>query len=468
MEKRNCFYVSRKSGMTWLMALCLVCSAVARIVLACVKGTGGTVPVWSQIVLPVVATLLYALIALVSGKERFYKTAIPIWLLGLYFGLVFSAGDDGKLTVALYWVAIVFFVSVYTRVSAGHTRTTWVLIPLYLIAAAALLWQNADCLTAQRWPTLLPDLLLFAGLLIGVCAIRIHPAGQYHPTWGDRPDGRKLRSLAPMDMVSPYVMVNRNESSNLFADSVEITEIEQYVRKKRREGLTGFGLMHVLLASYVRTVAKYPGVNRFLSGQKVFSRGEDIQFCITVKKEMAVNAPETVIKVHLTPHDTAEEVYRKVNAEVEKAQNAPLDSDFDNVAHALTMIPGIFLKFTVWLLRTLDYFGLLPGFLLEVSPFHGSVYFTSMGSLGIPPIYHHLYNFGNMPVFVAFGRKRRATELTEDGEVINRKYLDFRCTVDERICDGYYYATFFKYFHRIMNHPEVLDLPPETVARDID
>ena len=49
------------------------------------------------------------------------------------------------------------------------------------------------------------------------------------------------------------------------------------------------------------------------------------------------------------------------------------------------LIPGVVLKFTVWLLRTLDYFGLLPQFLLEVSPFHGSLFLTSMGSLCIFP-----------------------------------------------------------------------------------
>ena len=38
-----------------------------------------------------------------------------------------------------------------------------------------------------------------------------------------------------------------------------------------------------------------------------------------------------------------------------------------------------------------------PKFLLELSPFHGSIYFTSMGSLGIKPVYHHLYDFGTAP-----------------------------------------------------------------------
>jgi hypothetical protein len=157
-----------------------------------------------------------------------------------------------------------------------------------------------------------------------------------------------------------------------------------------------------------------------------------------------------------------------MNKAVEEVKNTPLDSDFDKTAHALLMIPGIFLKFTVWLLRVLDYFGLLPGFLLEISPFHGSVFFTSMGSLGIPPIYHHLYNFGNLPIFGSFGCKRRALEVQEDGSVIQKKYLDCKFTLDERIVDGFYYAAFFKHFKRILYRPEILDQAPEEVLSDIE
>ena len=90
-----------------------------------------------------------------------------------------------------------------------------------------------------------------------------------------------------------------------------------------------------------------------------------------------------------------------------------------------------------------------------------------MGSLGIPPIYHHLYDFGNIPAFGAFGCKRKALEVQEDGSVVQKKYIDMKFTLDERITDGYYYATFFKYFKRLMAHPEVLDNPPEEVVKDI-
>ena len=39
MENRVHFYVSRKNMLTWLMALCLVCSAVARMVIPGLKYT---------------------------------------------------------------------------------------------------------------------------------------------------------------------------------------------------------------------------------------------------------------------------------------------------------------------------------------------------------------------------------------------------------------------------------------------
>ncbi len=474
MEKRNHLYVSRKNLLTWLMAVCMVGSAVAHIALPGVKGTGEAQNVWSQIVLPVAATLLYALIVLLDGKERFYKTAIPIWMLGLYFGISVTRYPFQSIqwmVVGLYWVAVLFFCVLYTQITSGVVRHVWLLPLMFALPLGAMAYLHREVLMDGRWGTnlvLLPDALAFFGCLLQCLALRVHPVDEYHPTWGDRTDGRRVRSLPPMAQVSPYIMVTRNTSTNYFTDSFELSHIERYVRQKRREGYTNFGVMHVLLAAYVRALARYPGLNRFLAGQKVYTHGDDVQFCMTIKKEMSSDSPDTVIKVHLSPKDTAMDVYNKVNAKIEEVKNTPLDSNFDNTAHVLTLIPGVFLKFTVWLLRTLDYFGMLPQFLLEVSPFHGSVFFTSMGSLGIPPIYHHLYDFGNLPVFGSFGCKRRSLEVQEDGTVVQKKYIDFKFCMDERIVDGFYYAAFFKHYKRIILHPEVLDNPPEEVIRDID
>ena len=474
MEKRIHLYVSRKNALTWLMALCLVGSAVAR--LFTVSGAERT-GLWSQIILPVAATLLYVCILLTGGKERFYKTALPMWLLGISYALQLYAILNGHpFLLGMCWVCILFFCVLYTTISDGRLRFPWLLLPMYLAALGVVGYAFEQISAAHRLMSsippvsalglVLPDGLFFLGLLVGLPAVKVHTDGKYHPTWGDRSDGRRIRSIPAMDQISPYLMVHRNESSNLFEESVEITNLERYVRRKRREGLSNFGMSHVIIAAYVRTVAKYPGLNRFLAGQKVYSHGEDITLCMTVKKEMSASSPDTVTKTHLTPYDTAEDVYNKFSAQIEAAKDLEAESGTDSTAGILSLIPGVVLKFVVWLLKLLDYFGLVPGFLLEVSPFHGSAYFTSMGSLGIRPIYHHLFNFGTIPVFVAFGRKRRAEEI-HDGQIVERKYVDLKFTVDERICDGYYYASLIKYFCRLLTHPEVLDQPPEEVVKDI-
>ncbi len=285
--------------------------------------------------------------------------------------------------------------------------------------------------------------------------------------FGDRCDGRKLRSLPPISKVSPYIMPNRNGANNLIYDSVEIDAIEEFIARKRREGNKGFGMLYVFIAAYIRTVAKLPGINRFLSGQKVFARN-DVQVVISIKKEMKLDAQDTTVKVYFSPDATVDEVYKKFTAEFEKNQIESETGDFDKTARILSYIPGLFFKFGVWFLKFLDYFGLLPKFLLRVSPFHGSMFITSMGSLGIPPIFHHLYDFGNIPLFLAMGAKRSQNELCDDGTVEEKKYVDFTFVMDERICDGHYYATALKLFKDNLRHPERLENAPDEVVEDIE
>ncbi len=282
--------------------------------------------------------------------------------------------------------------------------------------------------------------------------------------FGDRNDGWKLRGINPYESVGTYLMVNRNESCNLFADKFDISAAEDYIRQKQKQGLAHFGMLHLIIAAYVRTVASKPYLNRFISGQKAFARNT-IQVNMTVKSKMTSDAPDTVIKVFFEPTDTAEDVYKKF-IDTYNAAFAEEENDFDGTARIINYIPGLLKKFTVWSLKLLDYFGLLPKSLLNVSPFHGSFYITSLGSLGIPPVFHHLYNFGNVPMFFAFGAKRTAYELNSEGEAVKKRYIDYTFVTDERICDGYAYASAVKTFKRYLTNPTPLDTPPSEVLED--
>ena len=287
MEKRIHLYVSRKHPCLWLMVLCMAASIALRVV--CYNGG-----MWFGTILPITAAAVFVLIAVICGNEMLYRTAIPVWLMGLCFAI--SSG-----TVSA-WIASLLFCFCYTQLISGKNQKIW-LLTLFLLALTG-------CIYAKSWA----DAVVILGMLLLWPAIKVHTDNKYHPTWGDRIDGRQVRTAQVMEQVTAYFMPNRTGANNLFSESAEITELERYIRQKRKEGLSGFSITHAVLAAYVRTVAKYPALNRFIAGQRIYSRGEDVAVCMTVKKELTAEAPDSLIKVHLHPGDTAVDVYNKFTA----------------------------------------------------------------------------------------------------------------------------------------------------------
>ena len=481
------YYVSRKNPLTWFAALMAVAAAVLQIIGLC-NGTEGLhgVDVFFQRILPIWVGFGYAFILLVRGQKEFYRVTKPIFWTCVYFGAVAldwyfrlqAEPDPGaalhggyslfayKRYVALCWFLYLVVYIVIRMILTGKVKRS-VFFPLFAVIPTAILIYDLFPVNMSSFTDKLSNVLLVGSMFVITFAMRPFTDGKYHRCWGDRSDGRRVRSVEGMALLAGYFMPDRNDASNSIRDTIEISAIERYIHKKREEGLKGFGLMHVLLATYVRCVAKYPGLNRFFSGQRVHQRDEDICFTMVVKRDMTTEAPDTSIKLHLNVRDTADDVYHKLNAAIEEVKDGE-EGGLDSLIGLLTCIPGLFLKFTVWLLKLLDYFGKLPKFLLELSPFHGSVIFTSMGSLGIPPVVHHLYNFGNLPVFLAFGRKYRKVELNSNGEPEVHRYVDISMNTDERTVDGFYYATVLKHFHKICRNPSQLNYPPEEVIRDLD
>ena len=284
--------------------------------------------------------------------------------------------------------------------------------------------------------------------------------------FGDRNDGRRVRTRGPMEGVATYIMKDRVGSSNYVRDTIEMEPIEEYIRKKRKEGRE-ISLMHLIIAAYVRLVAQRPAINRFISGQKTYTRDDYVEIVLTIKKEMRLESPDTVVKITVGKDATIFDIEEQLNQVITDYRDNP-GGGFDKTAGALKKIPGLLLNFAVWLLKFMDYFGWLPRALTKISPFHGSFFITSMGSLGIPPIYHHLYDFGNVPVFCSFGAKYKRWEMDRDGNAKERHYVDFTFVTDERICDGFYFASGLRLLKAMLRHPEALELPPSEIVEDIE
>lgn len=279
-------------------------------------------------------------------------------------------------------------------------------------------------------------------------------------------EGRRIRSSIPMDAMTPFIMPTRSGATNSFYASADITKCEEFLRTMRREGMTGLGMMHIFIAAYARVISQYPGINRYIRGQRLYARN-GIQICLTVKKELKLNAPESVVKFHINPTDTLSEVYENINYLVSENKQEGDRNSMDTLARILVKLPGLLLRGTVGALRSFDYFGLLPGAIINLSPFHGSMFISNLGSLGMPPIYHHLYNFGNLPMFITMGKKHTEYTINRDGGTDKHRMIDFTLVCDERICDGHYYSCAFKLLKKLIENPERLLVQPESVIEDI-
>lgn len=277
---------------------------------------------------------------------------------------------------------------------------------------------------------------------------------------------RRVKSISPMAAMIPFIMVDRVGSQNFISDTLDLEKLEKYMKEKQQAGMTNISMMHIMIAAYIRLVAARPALNRFIRGQRVWTK-RHVDVSLTIKKEMSLESPDTVVKISLLPDATIEDVYNALNDKIVGYREDP-GGNFDSAAKVLSLIPALLLKAVIALLRAMDYFGLIPRFLTDLSPFHCSYFITSMGSLGIPPIYHHLYDFGTCPVFFAFGAKRRVYEPDAQGVIKRKSYMDYTFVLDERICDGYYYASAMRYLKSIFRNPWQLDEPPAEVVPDVE
>jgi hypothetical protein len=60
----------------------------------------------------------------------------------------------------------------------------------------------------------------------------------------------------------------------------------------------------------------------------------------------------------------------------------------------------------------------MPRFVIDASPFHTSLFLTNNASVGLPAVFHHIYNFGSTTMFWSMGAPRKKIDLDKDGKAV--------------------------------------------------
>ena len=281
--------------------------------------------------------------------------------------------------------------------------------------------------------------------------------------FGHRSDGVEEKNLPAFFKIIPHIMKNRDDSQVFFKQDISITEMDKYIDKKAKEGIK-LSHMNIIYAALVRIVAERPYLNRFAMNGSLYARNK-IYVSLAIKNIFSVVGQDTTLKLPFNGNENIFEIKEKLDNAVEINKEKAMQNNTDYTAKLLSLIPNMFIRITVKLLRFLDRHGAMPKKLIEVSPFHTSVFLTNVGSLGIDSIYHHLYNFGTTSMFFAMGKKKKSY-VYDDDEIKEERCITIAFVGDERICDGYYYATSFKLLCKYLKKPEILEEHAE-VKQDI-
>ncbi len=284
--------------------------------------------------------------------------------------------------------------------------------------------------------------------------------------FGRRFDGRRLDNIDPIVRFMPFIMKTRNDAQNMASVSVDYEPLAEYIKKRSKAGVK-ISFISLFVAAYVRVVCEYPEMNRFIINKQVFAR-KFISVSLTVLRNAhdKENLDEALVKMEFEPTSTIDEVSSQIDALLKDASNEEADNSTVNFANTLLKM-RLLVSIVVGIARLADRYGLLPLWLEHISPFHCSMFITNMASIGMPPIYHHLYNFGNTSVFVAMGKFERRPLFTKDGTAY-KTVVPMWLTTDERICGGASYARAFAYYKKLLENPELLESRPERVNTDID
>lgn len=281
---------------------------------------------------------------------------------------------------------------------------------------------------------------------------------------GDRPDGYRVRKVDAMFRVIPYFLRTRMDSQIFFEERLPIEKLEAFI-KKEKENLPNLSLMHLVIAAFVRLISQRPCLNRFVIWNKIFARNE-ISFSIAIKRSLSDDGEETMIKPVFSHYNSLTDVVNKISYELEISKPIGEDNSVDVISKLFGFLPDCLMRVVVFCFSWADKVGVLPSKLLKISPWHATAFFTNMGSIGVESVYHHLYEFGTCSLFLAMGKKNKDISLNRENEVQSVKSIGLRFVVDERICDGFYYASSIRLFYKILNNPEQLLLPPESIVFD--
>jgi len=278
--------------------------------------------------------------------------------------------------------------------------------------------------------------------------------------FGDRKDGVLLRDLDSMHFIVPLLYPNRCDNEAFISERIDLTAVNAYLARRNADDPEyKYNLFQIIVTAVLKVLTLRPKMNRFIANKNVYQRNE-ISAAFVVKKLFTDDGAEALAFIHAKDSDTIDtvhqEIYRQVSARRKEKSEGDGSTDSMDV---LNKMPRFLSKFLVSIICWLDKHGWVPQFLIETDPYYASAVLTNLGSIRLHSGYHHLTNWGTNSLFVAIGEKKLRPFCDDEGNITMLDSIDLGLTIDERIADGYYYSKTVRLLKKLLEQPELLELP---------
>ena len=269
-------------------------------------------------------------------------------------------------------------------------------------------------------------------------------------------DGYLVNPSDPVVMLMPHIMPRRTDSQVQTEVHSDLDKVEAFIREHKKTDIPELTLYHFVFAAIARAAFEFPQCNRFVKRYRLWER-RHVKISMMVKTSLSTDAKESSISPILQKDHTLKDIVDIIQREASVALDSSAEENgFDKLVGILGRIPQFVIRMFIGLMIWLENMGCLPKALQNIQPFHCSFFVTNLGSIGLPPLYHHLYEFGTCSGFITMGSKQYELKVNPDGTVKKHKVLPLNFVGDSRICDGYTYSCMFRALKKCFEHPEIL------------
>jgi pyruvate/2-oxoglutarate dehydrogenase complex dihydrolipoamide acyltransferase (E2) component len=256
----------------------------------------------------------------------------------------------------------------------------------------------------------------------------------------DRFDASPVPNVHPVRRIMPFVMPTKNGAFVLFEHDIPTAPLLGYLAdvNRRRPPDRPITMFHCVLRAIGIALTDFPRLNRYVSGSRLYAR-KAVWLSFSAKQRLERDAPLFTAKVQFTREEPLDAFVDRV-LDVLGEGRSGRESAADREIKGFLKLPGPILRAAVKLQRVLDGWNLYPSSLLVDDPLYASAFVANLGSVGLDAAFHHLYEYGTIPIFATMGRIHRAPVVYENDSVGSREVFRMRYTYDERVEDGFYAA----------------------------